>query len=39
MTTDKSCLARHRYIQVIMVVYGLVRLRLNRLVPLTIAIC
>ncbi len=36
VASDKFRLARHRYSQVIMAVCGLVRLRLNRLVSLTI---
>ncbi|MBE9200057.1 hypothetical protein IQ233_13220 [Nodularia sp. LEGE 06071] len=36
VASDRFRLARHRYSQVIMAVCGLVRLRLNRLFPLTI---
>jgi hypothetical protein len=36
VASEKFRLARHRYSQVILVVCGLIRLRLNRLVSLTI---
>lgn len=36
VASERFRLARHRYSQVIMAVYGLVRLRLNRLFSLTI---